>query len=178
VLGDGKLGLLVVQVLARMNASVRLLGKHPEKYGLCDHFGIKHRHIDEVGRRQDQDVVVDCTGSSAGLAMAMSLVRPRGKIIIKSAISPVPIPTGAPVPGADHPAWREAVNLAPIVLNEIQLIGSRCGHIPDALAMLASKQVQVAPLITKRGRLEDGVMLLEAARKGQIKVVMDHRKTA
>jgi alcohol dehydrogenase len=176
VLGDGKLGLLVVQVLVKMNASVRLLGKHPEKYGLCDHFGIKHRHIDEVGRRQDQDVVVDCTGSAAGLAMAMSLVRPRGKIIIKSSISPVPIPTGAPVPGADHPAWREPINLAPIVLNEIQVIGSRCGHIPDALAMLASKQVQVVPLITKRGKLEDGVQLLEVARKGQIKVVMEHRR--
>jgi len=172
VLGDGKLGLLTAQVMARLNASVRLLGKHPAKYGLCDRWGIKHRHVNEVGRLADQDVVVDCTGSASGLALAMQLVRPRGKIILKSTISPLPIPAGAPIPGADHPAWREPVNLAPIVINEIELIGSRCGPIPEAVTMLEKNLVSVEPLITHRTKLENGIAALEAAKTGQIKVLM------
>ena len=172
VLGDGKLGLLTAQVMARLNASVRLLGKHPEKFGLCDRWGIKHRHVNEVGRLQDQDVVVDCTGSASGLALAMQLVRPRGKIILKSTISPLPIPPGAPVPGADHPAWKDPVNLAPIVINELELIGSRCGPIPEAVAMLEKNLVSVEQLITTRTKLENGLAALETAKKGQIKVLM------
>jgi len=176
VLGDGKMGLLVVQAMARLNASVRLLGRHPEKFGLCERWGIKHRHIDEAGRRQDQDVVVDCTGTADGLATAMAMVRPRGKIILKSTISPVRVPVGAPVPGADHPAWSQPINLAPLVINEIELIGSRCGSIPDALAALESGAVQVAPLVTRRGSLEEAADLLVA--RGNIKVLIDHGRRA
>jgi threonine dehydrogenase-like Zn-dependent dehydrogenase len=173
VLGDGKLGLLCVQVMARLNASVRLLGKHPAKFGLCDRWGIKHRHIDEVGRRQDQDIVVDCTGSASGLALAMQLVRPRGKVIIKSTVSPLPMPPGAPVPGANHPAWSSPLNLAPIVINEIELVGSRCGSISDALALLEQHSVHTEALVTARGKLDDGPELVNAAsQKGQLKVLM------
>lgn len=172
VLGDGKLGLLTAQVMGRLNAGVRLLGKHPERYGLCDRWGIKHRHIDEVGRLQDQDVVVDCTGSASGLKLAMQLVRPRGKIILKSTISPMPMPAGAPIPGADHPAWKEPINLAPIVINEVELIGSRCGPIPEAIAMLEKGLISVEPLITKRTKLDAGVEALQTAQKGQIKTLM------
>lgn len=178
VLGDGKLGLLVVQVMARLNASVRLLGRHPEKFGLCERWGIKHRHIDEAGRRQDQDIVVDCTGSADGLITAMAMVRPRGTIVLKSPISPVRIPVGAPVPGANHPKWSQPVNLAPLVINEIQLVGSRCGSIPDALAALEKKLVHVTPLITRRGPLDEAATLVEAAARGNIKVLIDHSKRA
>ncbi len=157
VLGDGKLGLLTVQVMARLNASVRLLGKHPEKFTLCERWGIKHRHIDQVGRLRDQDVVVDCTGSASGLALAMQLVRPRGKIVLKSLTT-----------------RGETVDLSPIVLNEIELIGSRCGPMPDAVDLLQKGHVDVLPLIGKRMKLEDGVAALEAARaKQNIKVLMD-----
>ncbi|MFN0011715.1 MAG: alcohol dehydrogenase catalytic domain-containing protein [Phycisphaerales bacterium] len=173
VLGDGKIGLLCAQVVARINPSVRLLGKHPAKFGLCEKWGIKHRHIDEVGRRQDQDVVIDCTGSSSGLELAMQLVRPRGKIILKSTISPFPVLPGAPVPGANHPAWASALNLAPIVINEIELVGSRCGPIDVALGMLERGEVNVLPLITRRSKFEEALAALEAAKQGQIKVLLD-----
>lgn len=173
VLGDGVVGLLCAQVLAKHNPAVRLLGKHAEKYGLCERWGIKHRHIDEVGRRMDQDVVIDCTGSASGLALAMQLVRPRGKIILKSTISPLPIQPGAPLPGSDHPAWKDPVNLAPIVINEIDLVGSRCGPLDQALALLERGDVHVLPLITKRAPFADALAALEAARKGQVKVVME-----
>ncbi len=173
VLGDGKIGLLCAQVAARLNPSVRLLGKHPEKFGLCEKWGIKHRHIDEVGRRQDQDVVIDCTGSASGLELAMQLVRPRGKIILKSTISPIPVLPGAPVPGANHPAWAVPMNLAPIVINEIELVGSRCGPIDVALGMLERGEVNVLPLITRRTRFEEALAALEAAKQGQIKVLLE-----
>ncbi|MBY0307702.1 MAG: alcohol dehydrogenase catalytic domain-containing protein [Phycisphaerales bacterium] len=178
VLGDGKLGLLVVQVMARLNASVRLLGRHPEKFGLCERWGIKHRHVDESGRRQDQDIVVDCTGSAEGLVTAMAMVRPRGTIVLKSPISPVRMPVGAPMPCASSPKWNQPVNLAPLVINEVQLVGSRCGSIPDALAALEKKWVQVTPLVTRRGALDDGPALIDAAQRGNIKVLIDHGRRA
>ncbi|MFT3686604.1 MAG: alcohol dehydrogenase catalytic domain-containing protein [Phycisphaerales bacterium] len=178
VLGDGKLGLLVVQVMARLNASVRLLGKHPEKFGLCERWGIKHRHVDEAGRRQDQDIVVDCTGSAEGLTTAMAMVRPRGTIVLKSPISPVRLAAGVPVPGANSPKWNQPLNLAPLVINEIQLVGSRCGSIPDALVALEKKLVQVTPLITKRGPLDEALALIQAASHGNIKVLIDHGRRA
>jgi threonine dehydrogenase-like Zn-dependent dehydrogenase len=108
----------------------------------------------------------------------MAMVRPRGKIILKSTISPLRIPLGAPVPGANHPAWSQPINLAPLVINEIELIGSRCGSIPDALNALSQNLVQVAPLITKRGPLEEAPELLAAASKGNIKVLIDHTRRA
>ena len=84
VLGDGRLGLIVGQVMARLNASVRVVGRHASKLAVCERWGLKHRHVDEVGRRADQDVVVDCTGTIEGLATAVRLVRPRGTVVVKS----------------------------------------------------------------------------------------------
>jgi threonine dehydrogenase-like Zn-dependent dehydrogenase len=163
VLGDGRLGLLCVQVMARLNATVRLVGKHPEKLGLCEKWGIKARPLDEVGLRQDQDVVIDCTGSASGLTTAMQMVRPRGTIVLKTTVAP---------PGSD-PA-RPPVDLSPIVVHEIQLVGSRCGPMGEAVALLASGGVDVVSLISKRMRLSDGVATLQAAaRPGMIKVVID-----
>jgi threonine dehydrogenase-like Zn-dependent dehydrogenase len=163
VLGDGWLGLLCVQVMARLNATVRLVGKHPEKLGLCEKWGIKARPLDEVGLRQDQDVVIDCTGSASGLTTAMQMVRPRGTIVLKTTVAP---------PGSD-PA-RPPVDLSPIVVHEIQLVGSRCGPMGEAVALLASGGVDVVSLISKRMRLSDGVATLQAAaRPGMIKVVID-----
>lgn len=165
VIGDGVGGLLAAQVMARLNASVRLLGRVPEKFTLCEKWGIKHRHVDDVGRRQDQDVVVDCSGTAEGLTLAMQLVRPRGKIVLRTIPAPVPdLPVGA----------GQAVDLTPAVVNELELIGARCGPIPEALAMLAKGQVEVPSLITARMKLADGVAALrKAAEPAQIRVVMD-----
>jgi alcohol dehydrogenase len=164
VLGDGLMGLLAAQVMTRLNASVRLLGKHPEKFGLCEKWGIKHRHISEVGRRMDQDVVIDCTGVPAGLTLAMQLVRPRGKIILKT--SPAPVPAAGVVAGA------AGADLSPAVCNELEIIGAGSGKIGDGLAALAKGEVEVRSLISKRFRLGDGVAAMEAAR-GAVKVLME-----
>lgn len=170
VLGDGRLGLLCAQVMSRLNATVRLVGKHPEKLALCEKWGVKHRLLSEVGLRADQDIVVDCTGSADGLKTAMAMVRPRGKIVLKTTVAP-PSPRGRDgSPAQPHPS----VDLSPLVIHEIQLIGSRCGPFPEALASLAGQKVDVVSLISRRMKLSDGVEALRAAaRPGVIKVLLE-----
>ncbi len=157
VLGDGRLGLLVAQVLARLNATVRVIGRHPEKLARCERWSIKHRLAHEVTPRGDQDIVVDCTGSSAGLEMAMAMVRPRGKLVLKTTV-----------------ADARPVNLAPLVINEIEVIGSRCGPFADALDLLGQEAVDVVSLISRRVKLSQGVEALRTASQGDvIKVLIE-----
>ncbi len=156
VLGDGRLGLLVAQVMAKLNASVRVIGKHPEKLERCAKWGIQHRLLDDIALRQDQDVVVDCTSNSDGLAIAMKMVRPRGKILLKTTV-----------------AEPQPVDLSPLVIDEIQVIGSRCGNMADGLAILANGEVDVISLISKRLRLESGVEAVRQAAGGALKVLLE-----
>jgi len=160
VLGDGRLGLLCAQVMTQLNATVRLVGKHPEKLALCEKWGVKHREVKDVGRRNDQDIVVDCTGSADGLKLAMQMVRPRGKLVLKTTVAAT--------------EYKEPVDLSPLVINEIQVIGSRCGPFPDALYALASGKVDVLSLISRRMKLSDGVEAIRAAKQpGVIKVLLE-----
>ena len=100
---------------------------------------------------------MDCTGSVDGFQVACQLVRPRGKLLLKSTWTP------------DKP-----VDLSPLVINEITLIGSRCGPFPNAINALAADQVVVNGLITSRFKLEDGIQALEKAKESnQIKVILD-----
>lgn len=160
VLGDGRLGLLCAQVMSQLNATVRCVGKHADKLALCEKWGVKHRLLDDVGRRSDQDIVVDCTGSADGFTTAMQMVRPRGKIVLKTTVAPDP---------ANKP-----VDLSPLVIHEIQVIGSRCGPFPEALAALSAQKVDVLSLISRRAKLADGVDAMRAAaQKDVIKVLLE-----
>ncbi len=159
VLGDGRLGLLCGQVLRNAGYPVRLIGRHPAKLALCDKWGLRARPVGDVEPRHDQDVVVDCTGSAAGLALAMAMVRPRGTIVLKSTVA-----AGA------------AVNLAPLVIDEVTVIGSRCGPFREAVRALAERQVDVLSLIHRRMRIEQGVEAMAlAARPGVLKVLLTMR---
>ncbi len=154
ILGDSIDALLCAQVLAKLNASVRLLGTRPERFGLCEKWGIKHRHAGEVGRRNDQDIVIDCTATPQGLQLALGLVRPRGKIVLRNELRP----SGSePLPAKGEPA-----DLSLIVANEIELFGARCGTIADAIATLSRGEVDVLSLIGKRMKLADGPAALTA----------------
>lgn len=156
VLGDGRLGLLVAQVLRNVDCPVRVIGKHADKLAICEKWQIRSRLLSDIAPRHDQDVVVDCTGSAAGFEMAMQMVRPRGTIVLKSTV-----------------AGGKALNLAPIVVDEITVIGSRCGPFREALRALAEKQVDVASLIHRRMKLEQGRDAFElAARPGVLKVLL------
>ncbi|MEM1208059.1 MAG: alcohol dehydrogenase catalytic domain-containing protein, partial [Planctomycetota bacterium] len=157
VLGDGRLGLLCTQVMAGLNATVRCVGKHPEKLALCEKWGVKHRLLGDVGLRKDQDIVVDATGSPSGLVTAMQMVRPRGTIVMKTTVAP------------DSDV---ALDLSPLVIDEIKLIGSRCGPFAVALDALSAGTIDVISLISKRVKLKDADKALPAAR-GQLKVLIE-----
>jgi threonine dehydrogenase-like Zn-dependent dehydrogenase len=151
VLGDGRLGLLVAQVLRNANCPVRVIGKHPEKLALCEKWQIRSRPLADILPRHDQDVVVDCTGSAAGFELAMQMVRPRGTIVLKSTF-----------------AASKPINLAPLVIDEISVIGSRCGPFREAIRALAEKQVDVASLIHRRMRIEQGIEAMELAGRPEV----------
>jgi threonine dehydrogenase-like Zn-dependent dehydrogenase len=160
VLGDGRLGLLVAQVMAGLNASVRVIGRHPNKLALCEKWGIKHRLLHEIGLRGDQDVVVDCTGSADGLRTALKMVRPRGKVVLKTTVAP-------------DASMQCQDLLAQIVINEIDLLGSRCGPMSEAVMALARGEVDVISLISRRMKLSDGPKILRAAAEpGVLKVLV------
>jgi len=156
VLGDGRLGLLVAQVLREANCQVRVIGRHQEKLALCEKWSIRSRPLADIVPRHDQDVVVDCTGSAAGLELALRMVRPRGTVVLKTTAA-----AGA------------AVNLAPVVIDEINIIGSRCGPFRQAILALAEKRIDVASLIHRRMKLDQGVEAMDlAGRPGVLKVIL------
>jgi threonine dehydrogenase-like Zn-dependent dehydrogenase len=155
VLGDGKLGSLCAQVLRLASAHVTVLGKHEEKLKLLKHAGIRTVQVGDW-RPKQFDVVVEATGSATGLELALSAVRPRGTLVLKSTI-----------------AGNHRVSLAPLVINEITVIGSRCGLFPPALDALTEKRVFVAPLIEKIYPLAAGIdAVSHAARAGAKKILL------
>lgn len=150
VLGDDAHALLMAQVMARLNASVRVLGDRPERFGIAEKWGVKHRHVSEVGRRADQDVVICSTPDAAMLDMAMGLIRPRGKIVLRGGASP------------DKDVWHN-LNLSPILDAELELLGARGGRLTDAIAAMEQKQFDVVSLITKRFKLDEAMAAMRAA---------------
>lgn len=137
VLGDSALALLCAQVLAVRTPMVRLLGMRPQRFALCEKWGIKHRHADEAGRRRDQSAVIDCSGTPDGFRLASCIVRPRGTIVLPDrAVGPLCVEAG-PI--------REA---------ELVVVGARGGPLRDAVALLAAGTVDVLSLIGRRVRLE------------------------
>ncbi len=156
VLGTGRLGLLVAQVLALQDVRLEVIGRNPRTLALCQRRGLKALHIDDVVPAGEHDCVVDCTGSPDGLALALKLCRPCGTIVLKSTYA--------------EPA---AIDLAPAVVNELQVVGSRCGPFPAALQLLAGRRIEVDELVTAVYPLERGAAALEAAaRPDGIKVLL------
>ena len=156
VLGDGKLGNLVAQVVKPKHCDLVLAGKYPEKLLIAERMGIRAEPLSDLRPMHDTDVVVDCTGSATGLDTALGFVRPRGTIVLKTTV-----------------AGRSPVSLAPLVVNEIVLMGSRCGPMVPAIEALSDRSVDVLPLIADVFRLRDGVAALKyAAAKGVTKVLL------
>jgi threonine dehydrogenase-like Zn-dependent dehydrogenase len=155
ILGDGKLGNLCAQVLRLTGAKVTVLGKHRDKLELIKRAGVRTMLLNDWQPRLF-DVVVEATGSAVGLELAISAVRPRGTLVLKSTI-----------------AGAHQVSLAPLVINEINLIGSRCGIFSDALEALDASQVSVVPLIEQVYPLEQGIEAIQhAARPGARKILL------
>lgn len=157
VLGDGRLGNLCAQVLARLCDHVLVIGKHTEKLAVLDRLGIRTQLLSDARSPGAADIVVDCTGSETGLTTALELVRPRGRIVLKTTI-----------------AGTQTLSLAPVVIDEVTIVGSRCGPFDRALHALANRLVDVRPLISERLELSEGVRALQrAAEPGVLKVLLD-----
>lgn len=137
VLGDGRLGQLVAQVLKTTGCQLVLVGRHASKLAVAERVGIRTALAGDVAARKDQDVVVDCTGRIEGLEHALQLVRPRGTLVMKTTVA------------SDKP-----MNLAAVVIDEITVLGSRCGPFREALQMLATRKVDVSGLISRRCRID------------------------
>lgn len=159
VIGDGKLGLLCAFSLALKTKHLVLIGKHADKLA---HAGMNGREIETIDiqqgskRRSGFDVVVEASGSETGFAAALDLVRPRGKIVLKSTFH------GSTV-------W-EAFR---VVVDEVTIVGSRCGRFQPAIDLLSSKTVRVDDLISDEFRLSDGLRAMEvAANKNVLKVIL------
>lgn len=157
VLGDGRLGLLSAMVFNTLCDSVLLVGKHDEKLAIARSQGIKTATADEFTPDKSWDVTVEATGSPAGFTAAIAAMRPAGMIVLKSTF-----------------VAESGMNLAAVVVDEITIMGSRCGPFDVALNALREKRFDVTPLITARFPLGDGMAAIKAAASSDnIKVLVD-----
>ena len=142
--------------MAATGAAVTLVGRHAANLDLVAPQGIRPRLVGNWAPDGTADCVVEATGSAAGLELAVAAVRPRGTLVLKSTV-----------------AGAHSLSLAPLVINEVTVVGSRCGLFPPALAALATRSVSVTPLIDATYPLADGVeALAHAARPGVRKVLL------
>ena len=156
VLGDGKLGLLVAQVLASHGADVHLFGHHRHKLRLAEAAGIHAEVMRKAHPAASFEWVIDATGSPAGLKSAVQMTRPRGTVIMKSTLHD-----------------KVAIDTAPVVVNEITLVGSRCGRFEPALHLLAGGKIRVSEMISHKMPLAEAPRAFQtAARKGVLKVLL------
>jgi alcohol dehydrogenase len=170
ILGDGKLGLLVALVMVHHGLSVLLIGKHDSKLAIAAKKNVMTKKLDELPKKRGYEVVVEATGSPEGLLIALDLIKPRGTIVLKSTMSPS---RSEPTTGD---IGRPEVDFARAVVDEITLMGSRCGPFPPALAALASGRINVELLISAIYPFINVMSALENAQKrGAVKVLLDFR---
>jgi alcohol dehydrogenase len=157
VLGDGKLGLLAAQVLHLHGAAVTLYGRHRNKLAIARRAGVETRLSDRRLPKSAFSLVVDATGSAEGLQSAVSMVEPRGVIVMKSTLH-----------------GTVGLDTAPVIVNEVTLIGSRCGRFEAALPLV--RRVRLHEMLTEVFPLSEATRAFErAAERGVLKVVLRPR---
>lgn len=159
VIGDGKLGLLIFQVLRLVGCRVVLIGKHTDRINLLHLAPGEFVPVDMAKDRlvpHSFEFVVESTGKTEGMPLSLHLVRPRGTIVLKSTFF-----------------GHLALDIAEVVVNEIHLLGSRCGPFPAALRLLQAKLVSVKPLIAAHYELNRAVEAFQHAMlPGMLKVLL------
>jgi threonine dehydrogenase-like Zn-dependent dehydrogenase len=166
ILGDGLMGILAAQVAATINPTVRLLGKHPDRFMLCERLGVKHRHVVEVGRRHDQAVVIDCTGdaSTDDLLLASDLVAPKGRIVVKTP----PVRLSMPSSRGRGDALAACASL------EATIHGATAGTLRDAINFLLRTRINTDVVLTRRFPWERCAEALDALHdRRSLAVVID-----
>jgi threonine dehydrogenase-like Zn-dependent dehydrogenase len=157
ILGDGKLGLLIAMVLSHTDCDLSLLGRYLAKLALVEDYGV-HLVGPETAPKlpRDFDLVVEATGSPAGWEQALKLVKPRGKLVLKSTFH-----------------GQVAFNPAPLVVDEITVIGSRCGRFEPALSLLQAKKVHPIRLVQHTLPLDQALQAFDLAQQpGVLKVLL------
>lgn len=160
VIGDGKLGLLCAQAIALTGAAVLLIGKHAEKLRIAERRGIETASP-KVGsrRKREFDVVVEASGSPSGFVGALELLRPRGTLVLKSTFQ--------------GPGKLDEIDQARFVVDEISIVGSRCGRLQPALDLLKKGAIDIDGLISEEYSLARGVHAMErAGKRGILKVFL------
>lgn len=159
VIGDGKLGLLCAQALKILTgASVTLVGRHPSKLDIARRRGVETVKSDELPSSYTRafDVTVEASGSPTGFETALRLLRPRGTLVLKSTFH-----------------GTTELDAAPVVVDEISIVGSRCGRFAPALELLARDAVETDALVHEEFPLSEGVRAMErAAAPGVLKVLL------
>jgi alcohol dehydrogenase len=155
VLGDGKLGLLIAQTLCAHEADVTVYGHHEAKLEIASRAGARVCITDDPPAAK-YPFVVESTGSAAGLGQAVRMTRPRGTVILKSTVH-----------------GELSLDTAPVIVNEITLVGSRCGRFGPAIELLRQRKVDVSGMISCRFPLAEApAAFAEAARPGVLKVIL------
>jgi len=157
VIGDGKLGLLCAQVIANTGARVTLIGKHESKLQIAQRRNVETLFADKAKTRyREFDLVVEASGSSSGFELALGLLRPRGVLVLKSTFH-----------------GTTEMKAARIVVDEISVVGSRCGRFGPALELLKQGKIDVESLISEEFSLADGVRAMaRAGEPGVMKVLL------
>lgn len=156
VLGDGKLGLIIALALNAAGLDITLVGKHEEKLNIAKAQGVKTELLNNLKIEKAYDFVVEATGSITGFETSLALTKPRGTLILKSTI-----------------AASKEFNLAPIVIDEITVLGSLCGQFAPALRMLEQKRIDVKPLISDIYAIDDSIEAFERNKeKSSVKVLV------
>jgi threonine dehydrogenase-like Zn-dependent dehydrogenase len=148
VVGDGKLAQLIVLVLARTGCATTVIGRHQQKLDLARAFGAHRVHLGDPTTEWHGgfDIAIEASGSPSGLANALELVRPGGTVVLKT---------------THHDLTR--FDASQVVVNELNIVGSRCGRFTPALDFVARSTVDLIPLISRRFPIEDGVFAFEQA---------------
>ncbi|MFI3299915.1 MAG: alcohol dehydrogenase catalytic domain-containing protein [Candidatus Gastranaerophilales bacterium] len=156
VLGDGKLGLTTALTLNAQNIDVVLVGKHQNKLDIAKAQGVKTLLLSELEITKTYDVVVEATGSISGFEMALALTKPRGVLVLKSTV-----------------AASKEFNLAPIVIDEITVLGSRCGQFAPALRLLEVGKIDFTPFISGVYEADEAIEAFEKNKeKETLKVLL------
>jgi threonine dehydrogenase-like Zn-dependent dehydrogenase len=156
VVGDGKLGQLIAQTLALTGCDLLAVGRHREKLENLEKRGIKTGFADAV-KPKSFDIAVECTGNPSGFELAHQALRPRGILVLKSTY-----------------AGKLTFDASALVVDEITLIGSRCGPFAPALELLAENKIDVESLIQARYPLSEGLEAFNhAQQKGVMKVLLE-----
>ena len=156
VLGDGKLGLTTALALHAFNLDVLLVGKHQNKLDIAKAQGVKTQLLSSFTPEKIYDVVVEATGTASGFETSMSLTKPRGVLVLKSTV-----------------ATGKELNLAPIVIDEITVLGSRCGKFPPALRLLENNRIDFKPFISGIYEIDNAIEAFEKNReKDTLKILL------